>query len=761
MLVAPTVFPQNQWVHVAAVNDGNGMGFLYINGVLVASGPQLIPATETRTQQRVARSAYGGDAFFAGSMEELHVWSTVRSASQIQMDMNQLTGNEAGLVLYYPLDEASGNTAFDRTANHYNGTLTSTMAADQPAWVADPGPGPGRVVASFTSANSAAQASDFTVMIDWGDGHTSAGTVTVNGQGGFNVSGSNTYAAPGTYTITVTVTDAFGDSGMAQSTAQVTATAPLFLVTGFPSSVQAGAPASFTVTALDAQGNVMTGYVGTVHFTSSDPAAQLPDDYMFTPDDNGVHTFTATLNTFGLQSITVTDLTAGITGSQRDIRVLPTPPMVTGTTVSATAGKTFGAAVGFDGTDDYIQVPSTLVVGGAITIEAWVKSANVFAPWARVIDFSNGPNLDNIVFGWQGGSGHLYFETYRNGQTIQLVSPTVFPQNQWVHVAAVNDGNGMGFLYINGVLVASGPQMIPAMMTRMEQWVGRSAYAGDAFFSGSMEELHVWSIARSAAEIQMDMNQLTGDEPGLVAYYALDEASGNTAFDRTANHYDATLTSTGTGDQPTWVADAGAGPGRVVASFTSPDPAARASDFTATIEWGDGNTSDGTVTPDGRGGFNVSGSNTYAAPGSYAITVTITDRFQNMATAQSMAEVLPGGPAPSPHDPGRGGAFGQPGWADANPMLAAPGSLTLPAPTAPTQVIAAAGYGAVSPQRPTATDGADSSLILSSPSRQAPSEADQQLADALDRALAATGGALLPADLVDDVARARLGVSAR
>src|SRR5262249_15818698 len=177
--------------------------------------------------------------FFAGSMEELHVWSTVRSASQIQMDMNQLTGSEPGLVLYYPLDEASGNTAFDRTANHYNGMLTSTMAGDQPAWVAAAGPGPGRVVAGFTSANSAAQVSDFTVMIDWGDGHTSAGTVTVNGHGGFNVSGSNTYVAPGTYTITVTVTDAFGDSGMTQSTAQVTATAPLFLVPGFPSSRQA------------------------------------------------------------------------------------------------------------------------------------------------------------------------------------------------------------------------------------------------------------------------------------------------------------------------------------------------------------------------------------------------------------------------------------------------------------------------------------------------------------------------------------------
>src|SRR5262249_32146638 len=208
-----------------------------------------------------------------------------------------------------------------------------------------------------------------------------------------------------------------------------------------------------------------------------------------------------------------------------------------------------------------------------------VKSANVFAPWARIIDFSNGPNLDNIILGWQGGSGRLYWETYLNGQTIQLVAPAVFPQNQWVHVAAVNDGNGMGFLYINGVLVASGPQLFPATETRSRQWVARSPYGADAFFQGSMEELHVWNTVRSAAQIQMDMNELTGNEPGLVLYYALDEGSGNTAFDRTANHYNGTLTSIGAEDQPAWVADPGPGPRRVVASFRGGDPSLVASDF--------------------------------------------------------------------------------------------------------------------------------------------------------------------------------------
>jgi hypothetical protein len=69
----------------------------------------------------------------------------------------------------------------------------------------------------------------------------------------------------------------------------------------------AGAAYSFTLLALDAAGNVLTGYTGTVHFTSSDAQAVLPADYTFTAADGGFHTFTAALKTAGAQSISVVD----------------------------------------------------------------------------------------------------------------------------------------------------------------------------------------------------------------------------------------------------------------------------------------------------------------------------------------------------------------------------------------------------------------------------------------------------------------------
>jgi hypothetical protein len=97
-----------------------------------------------------------------------------------------------------------------------------------------------------------------------------------------------------------------------------------FLVSGYPSPTTAGQAHAVTVTALDSDGGVMTGYTGTVHFTSSDPQAVLPTDYTFTAADNGTRTFTVTLKTAGTQSISVTDTgPTAFNGRQGGIAVNP------------------------------------------------------------------------------------------------------------------------------------------------------------------------------------------------------------------------------------------------------------------------------------------------------------------------------------------------------------------------------------------------------------------------------------------------------
>jgi len=70
---------------------------------------------------------------------------------------------------------------------------------------------------------------------------------------------------------------------------------------------------------------VANGYIGIVHFTSSDTLAQqlgkLPADYQFTSGDAGAHTFSVTLMTAGNQTITVSDTSGSMSTTSSPITV--------------------------------------------------------------------------------------------------------------------------------------------------------------------------------------------------------------------------------------------------------------------------------------------------------------------------------------------------------------------------------------------------------------------------------------------------------
>jgi hypothetical protein len=123
---------------------------------------------------------------------------------------------------------------------------------------------------------------------------------------------------------------------------------PTFVVTGFPSPTTAGAAATFTITVQDANGDTLTGYTGTIHFTSSDPQASLPADDTFTVADQGSHTFSATLKTAGSQAIYATDTTTpNLDGGQLFIQVNPAAAthFVLSGPSSITAGTAFSITV--------------------------------------------------------------------------------------------------------------------------------------------------------------------------------------------------------------------------------------------------------------------------------------------------------------------------------------------------------------------------------------------------------------------------------
>ena len=76
-----------------------------------------------------------------------------------------------------------------------------------------------------------------------------------------------------------------------------------------------------------------------------------------------------------------------------------------------------------------------------------------------------------------------------------------------------------------------------------------------------------------------------------------------------------------------------------VATFTDTDPASTAAEYAASVDWGDGSTTPGTITGS-AGSFSVSGAHTYAEEGTWAVRVTITDTDNPSSSATAHSTVV-------------------------------------------------------------------------------------------------------------------------
>ena len=119
-----------------------------------------------------------------------------------------------------------------------------------------------------------------------------------------------------------------------------------FQVAG-PATATAGSPVTLLVTAMDSFNNLMSDYSGTIHFSSTDPAAVLPANSKLT---NGLGTFSVTFNSLGSQSISATDVTNKAISGSSTLNVSGSPSTST-TTLSASANSiNFGEAVTYTAT---------------------------------------------------------------------------------------------------------------------------------------------------------------------------------------------------------------------------------------------------------------------------------------------------------------------------------------------------------------------------------------------------------------------------
>ena len=80
----------------------------------------------------------------------------------------------------------------------------------------------------------------------------------------------------------------------------------------------------------------------------------------------------------------------------------------------------------------------------------------------------------------------------------------MLPLNTWTHLAATYDGATLRF-YVNGVQVSSLAQTGSIVTSSNPLQIGGDSIYGQ-YFEGTIDEVRVYNVALTAAQIQADMN---------------------------------------------------------------------------------------------------------------------------------------------------------------------------------------------------------------------------------------------------------------
>ena len=195
---------------------------------------------------------------------------------------------------------------------------------------------------------------------------------------------------------------------------------------------------------------------------------------------------------------------------------------------SALASGGPGTALHFNGVDGYVSVPHTNGLNPwPLTFGAWIRTAQTNGGGQLVYK----QPLVDAYWDVSVSGGTLFAEIFRTFADLTVSGSGSLADGQWHHIAFVADTNG-GSLYVDGTLNGS------------NVWSGSPGTGnadgeldlGSTTFNGDMDEVTLWNVALTQAQIQAYKNQsLAGNEAGLVAYYRCDEGGGTNLFDSAPN----------------------------------------------------------------------------------------------------------------------------------------------------------------------------------------------------------------------------------
>ncbi len=191
------------------------------------------------------------------------------------------------------------------------------------------------------------------------------------------------------------------------------------------------------------------------------------------------------------------------------------------------------AVLSLDGTGDYVEIAHSQAFDlSQLTLECWI-----FTPvtmdgilndqWRVLISKSNEPGDPSSErdYNFYAGTNEdvkvtfLHLSSSIFGPT-NLNLPTPFEPQTWHHVAVSVSQTGLHRYFADGVELGQVQGTSGTANRNYSLRIGKS----DNLWNSRIDEVRVWNVARTQAEIQANMNQpLTGNETGLVAYYRFDQ----------------------------------------------------------------------------------------------------------------------------------------------------------------------------------------------------------------------------------------------
>lgn len=222
----------------------------------------------------------------------------------------------------------------------------------------------------------------------------------------------------------------------------------------------------------------------------------------------------------------------------------PALPDVSAPPTAAPSGQ--NRVLSLDGTRSCVRVPNGPALHtftNAITIEAWCKAASFATENGRInclLRKNVAEGQENFLLRFRSIQGTPALEMSPGAELGVARVEYAFVPGKWYHLAGVYDGSAVT-LYVNGTKVGS--QSISGQMSidDADLYLGRGdpEFSGGEYFQGLLDEIRIWSVARSPQEIQAALNTpLTGKEPGLVAYWTFDN---DAAKDQSGHGVDGVL----------------------------------------------------------------------------------------------------------------------------------------------------------------------------------------------------------------------------